>query len=717
MKNTLLSPSGRRYRGHASKAHAKGLTLIELLVTIAVIAVVSAIAAPMISNVIYKAQVDAFNAELLATGRTLTSHVSNNGGYATIANPGRFEAKPGVLDLFADEYIPTSIPIGPGLNAKVEPSRTIRYMFFGKPDKSGQPAQTWCMTGWVRDTNFELRQDDAAATEVLGTRVCGIKDLDGDGRLDSKEVPYKWNGQTGDAWAMIPVTEELEAYINDGNSGPTFDFSDPDADGVPGGLEDICTTDPANAACGLASGPINAPSAPEISSLTQTGLTSAAIQVVKPTDMDGNGEADASQTPKPAGIIIKEYAVTCIPTNSDLTNVIARSTGTTLDAATAWAIEGMTQTTSKNSPTTYKCKVQASTSANPEPSGWSNEVTITLNGLPTDAPAAPTGTGQSGRIDLQWSAIPTDEMGGVGALTQYEIWYSEFANFPTDKYFTTTVAGTANSAILTNGLENGKGYFVKIRAVNKYGAGPWSSNSAEILTATEPTAPTGLTATVDTSARGRIDLSWTKEYDGGLPITQYVVDYSVDAAFTTPTSVTVPVASVGGTATTGTYVLTGLADGKKYFIRISAQNSLGVSQKSESAEGTTSDEPDVVNTVDASNDLPNEILLQWARPANNGAAITGYVIEYSTTSTFATTYTKTISIGAVTVSGALDTFRLSASDSGAALIDGQVYYIRIRAVNLVGQGPIGPYDQGATQASPDEPGAPVIDPNTGEISF
>lgn len=716
MKNILLSLNRRRYRGHASKA-SRGLTLIELLVTIAVMAIVSAIAAPFINNVIYKAQVDAFSGEMLATGQTLTSHVAFNGGYASIANPGRFEAKPGLLEVFAEQVEPTSVPIGPGLNAQVQPSRVVRYIFFGNAEKE---PQTWCMTGWVRSTNLELRQGDAAATEVLGTRVCGIKDLDSDGQLDSAEVPYKWNGKTGEEFAMIPITEELLPYINDSDtpgSGPSFDFGDPDGDGVPTTMENICTTDPANAACGLASGPINPPSAPEISSITQTGLTTAAIQVVKPTDIDGNGTADASQTPAPAGIIIKEYSVSCIPTNSELPNVIARSNGTNLDAAVAFAIEGMVETTSKANPTSYKCRAQAYTSATAEASGWSNEVTITLAGLPTAAPAAPTGTGQSGRIDIEWASLATDDMGGVGSLTKYEIWYSEFANFPAGQYFTQDAAATATSAALTNGLENGKGYFIKIRAVNKYGAGPWSSNSAEILTATEPVAPTSLTATASTTQRGTVAFTWAIEYDGGVPITQYVLEYAFDANFTNPIDRIIPLAQVGGTATQGTYTLTGLNDDSQYFFRLSAQNSIGVSQKSESADATTAGAPDVINTLQAGNDLPNEILLQWARPAANGASITGFIIEYSTTSTFTSVSTKTIALADVTVSGNLDTFRLSADNSGVALADGQVYYIRIKAVNAVGNGPEGPYDQGATQAPPDQPGQPVIDPNTGEISF
>lgn len=714
MKN-ILSPRGRHKRGLASRARHAGLTLVELLVTIAVLGVVSAIAAPMIGSVIYKAQVDAFSAELLATGRTLTSHVAHSGGYATIANPGRFEGKKGLLDFFAEATTPTSIPIGPGLNATIEPSRDIRYIFFGNAEKD---PQTWCMTGWVNDTNFELRQNDAAAVEVLGTRVCGIKDLDSDGRLDSAEVPYKWNGQTGDAWAMIPISEQLEAYINDSDApgGQTFDFSDPDGDGVPATIEGICTTDPSNAACGLASGPINAPSAPEITSITQTTLTSAAIQLVKPTDLDGNGKADASQTPAPAGIIVKEYTVTCIPTDSGLVNVIARSTGTTLDASVAFVIEGMTETTSKNNPTTYKCKVQAVTSATAETSGWSNEVTITLDGLPTAAPAAPTGTGQSGRIDLQWSALDTTDMGGVGALTQYEIWYSEFANFPEGQYFTKTVAGTDTSVALTNGLENGKGYFVKIRAINKYGAGPWSSNSAEILTATEPAAPTALTATASTTQNGRISLTWDIEGDGGLPITDYVIDYALDAEFTSPASVTVPVASIGGTATSATYSLSGLQNNKQYFIRVSAKNALGTSQKSESADAITAGVPDTINTVDASNNLPNEIEIKWARPTANGSGITGFIIQYSDSSAFTTTLTKTITLAQVTDTAGMDTFRLASDDNGTALVDGTIYYIRIIAVNGVGQGLPGPWDQGASQANPDEPAAPVIDGN-GDISF
>ena len=118
---------------------------------------------------------------------------------------------------------------------------------------------------------------------------------------------------------------------------------------------------------------------------------------------------------------------------------------------------------------------------------------------------------------------------------------------------------------------DGRSLFIQVRATPK--AGP-------------PGKPTGLTATA--MGRHQIDLSWTAPYqDGGAEISGYKIESSADGS----SGWTDMIADTGTDATT--YEHTGLRPNTTVHYRVSAINSEGTSDASDTANATTDDFPAV----------------------------------------------------------------------------------------------------------------------------
>ena len=103
-------------------------------------------------------------------------------------------------------------------------------------------------------------------------------------------------------------------------------------------------------------------------------------------------------------------------------------------------------------------------------------------------------------------------------MTGYKIlWNSGSGEVYTDTH--TVTDPTVFSWTTTATLQVGYGYKFKIRAYNLYGDGVLSAATAEIISAAEPSQPTGLT--LISSSSTSISFSWTAPFDGGSAITGY----------------------------------------------------------------------------------------------------------------------------------------------------------------------------------------------------
>jgi len=154
---------------------------------------------------------------------------------------------------------------------------------------------------------------------------------------------------------------------------------------------------------------------------------------------------------------------------------------------------------------------------------------------------------------------------------------------------------TATSATVT-GLTNNVSYDFRVSAVNSVGTGPASSTAtATPIPATEPDAPTSLTAT---SGDTQVSLSWTAPSDGGVAISDYIIEFRTGsdsfAAFSDGTS----------TATSAT--VTGLTNNVSYDFRVSAVNSVGTGPVSSTATATPTSLAVIVVRVSASTDDAEE---------------------------------------------------------------------------------------------------------------
>jgi len=201
--------------------------------------------------------------------------------------------------------------------------------------------------------------------------------------------------------------------------------------------------------------------------------------------------------------------------------------------------------------TTYYYMVSAVNGAGEGPN--SNE----QNATPYTVPSTPTLTVTAGnsKVTLSWT-VP---ISNGAAITNYSI-YRGTTSVGEILYVTGYTGGT--SWVATN-ITVGTRYYYMVRAVNAGGEGP-RSNEKNIIAGASPSVPTGLTAS---GGNAQVILRWSAPTSGGTPV-QYNI-YRFDSQTGTYTLIALP--------TTREYIDTGLTNGHKYWYKINAQNSYGVS--------------------------------------------------------------------------------------------------------------------------------------------
>ena len=265
---------------------------------------------------------------------------------------------------------------------------------------------------------------------------------------------------------------------------------------------------------------------------------------------------------------------------------------------------------------------------------------------PATEPDAPTGLGATvsdRRVDLMWTAPASD---GGQSITDYE-----YEQGGSGTWIST--GSTATSYTIRN-LTNGQPYRFRVRAVNSVGAGAASAASPNVTPATEPDAPTGLSATVSDQ---RVDLIWrAPASNGGAPILRYEYELDFSGTWT----------STGGTASS--YTVTGLTNGQFYTFRVRAVNRVGAGLASSSQSATPTSTvvaPDAPFGLSATPGN-RQVMLSWVQPSG-GAALTHYEYDQDGSGTWTSTGGTASSY---TVTG---------------LTNGQSYTFRVRAVNSAGQ--------------------------------
>ncbi|NDC24900.1 MAG: fibronectin type III domain-containing protein, partial [Proteobacteria bacterium] len=150
-----------------------------------------------------------------------------------------------------------------------------------------------------------------------------------------------------------------------------------------------------------------------------------------------------------------------------------------------------------------------------------------------------------------------------------------------------------------------------------------------------PSAPTELEGAVGDT---EVLLSWTAPSRTGVgSITDYVIRYSSNSgsSWTTFTD---------GISSSTSATVTGLTNGTAYIFQVAATNAAGTgSYSASSASVTPYTMPDAPTSVSGFVG-EEQVVLSWSAPANNGNAVTDYVIRYSSNSGSSwTTFTDGIS--------------------------------------------------------------------------
>ena len=257
--------------------------------------------------------------------------------------------------------------------------------------------------------------------------------------------------------------------------------------------------------------------------------------------------------------------------------------------------------------------------------------------------------------------------------------------------FTTT---GASSPLVVTGLDNGTAYTFTVTATNSFGFST-SEASASVTPRTVPSAPAAPTAT-----RGNVSaaVSWTAPSNGGNAISDYIVQYSSNSGSTWTTF-------TDGVSTTTSTTVTGLVNGTAYVFQVAAVNDAGTgSYSSASSSVTPATTPGAPTSVTAT---PGNVsaAVSWTAPASNGAAITDYVVQFSSDSgsTWSTFADGTSSSTSATVTG---------------LENGISYVFRVAATNSVGTGD---YSSASSAITPRTvPGAPASvtsTPSNGSVSI
>ncbi len=302
-------------------------------------------------------------------------------------------------------------------------------------------------------------------------------------------------------------------------------------------------------------------------------------------------------------------------------------------------------------------------------------------------PSRPTGLSATAsgntQINLTWVAPASD---GGSPITGYRIEISSDGGSSwTDQVADTTSADTTYSH---TGLSPGDTRHYRVSAINTNGAGRPSNVDGATTEATEPGAPTGLSATA--SGTTQINLTWTvPASDGGSPITGYRIEISSDGG----SSWTDQVANTRRTNTT--YSHTGLAPGDTRHYRVSAITTSGTGFPS-NVDGTTAGTtvPGAPTALVAAASGTTQINLTWTAPAiTGGSAITGYKIESSSDG------------GSSWSDHVANTASTDTTYSHTGLAIGATRHYRVSAINTNGAGLPSNVDNATTGAT--VPGAPT----------
>ena len=427
-----------------------------------------------------------------------------------------------------------------------------------------------------------------------------------------------------------------------------------------------------------------------------------------PTLTADNASLDVSWTaPAANGSAVTDYNVQyrACTYSSDLTcsNTSTATWESTWTSHTHTGAGTTATVTGLTNGTAYQVQVQATNSVGDSP--WSNSTKATPAAQKPDKPAAPTLTVGHASLSLSWTAPASNG----AAITDYDIQYractatdgdtNDLAcDGTTNAWATTwtshTHTGTSTTATIT-GLTNGTAYQVQVQATNSVGDSPWSNSTKATPAAQKPSKPTAPTLIVDNAS---LDVSWTAPANNGSAITDYDIQYRACTYSTDLTCSDSSTATWGswashthtGAGTTAT--ITGLTNGTAYQVQVQATNSVGDSPWSNSTKATPAAQKPSKPAAPTLTVGHASLSLSWTAPANNGASITDYDIQYRACTATDNDTTNLACDGTTNTWGTWTEWNASNTGTGTTatitgLTNGTAYQVQVQATNSVGDSP------------------------------
>ena len=305
------------------------------------------------------------------------------------------------------------------------------------------------------------------------------------------------------------------------------------------------------------------------------------------------------------------------------------------------------------------------------------------SGTPEALPGAPSISSTSAGIGSAVISFTPGYSGG-GSITDYE--------YELNNSGTWTSTGSTVSPLTISGLADATTYVIAIRAVTTSGGGA-ASAGASVTTPGTPAAPSvGAIAAGDTT----LSIPFTAGATGGSSITSYQYQLVTSGAWTTASSSASPI------------VVTGLTNGTTYQVSVRAINAVGIGAASAPQAATPVTVPSapaiVGNTVAGSN---LQLSAAFTPPTSDGGSA---IINYDYSTDAGATWLS----AATTVSPIIIT--TLSSDGTTPLINGQTYFVELRAINAIGAGTDSAVATGIAQTTPSAPTISSVTPGPSSLA-